>query len=172
VLDAGTGLLLRSTSSRRYKVDVADYRTTATILDLAPRTYRDRGEAERDPAGARTYVGLVAEEVHQLGLTEYVTYDQQGRPDAVMYDRLAVGLLGVVADLTAWAVSKGYQPPPRADRPEPVTQPAALPRPELPARLPAHRGIDKPPHAEQQQPTGGAPGNADQVASEGDQGGA
>lgn len=119
----------RSTSSRRYKTDLGDYAAPRTILDLKPRTYRDKTEAEADPDTARTHVGLVAEEVHDLGLHEYVTYDDQGRPDAVRYDRLAVGLLGIVQDLAGWAQAQGWVPQEGSALPMPVASPNAGPKP-------------------------------------------
>ena len=149
------GLIARSTSARRYKVDLADYVPPPTILDLAPRTYRDKREAEQAPQDARTYVGLVAEEVHALGLTEYVTYDQQGQPNSVMYDRLAVGLLGVVQTqqaqidaLTAWASQRGYQAPGKArETPRPAVPSLTAVRaasPARPARASLNAGADGP----------------------------
>lgn len=120
----GFAVLRRSTSSRRYKTDLDHYTSPRTILDLKPRTYRDKAEAEADPDTARSHVGLVAEEVHDLGLHEYVTYDSDGNPDAVRYDRLAVGLLGIVQDLAGWAQAQGWQPQQGSALPTPPVKPA------------------------------------------------
>lgn len=88
-----SGKVMRSTSSRRYKEAISD--VDALTLDLLkflrPVTYA----AKKDPDGRR-YVGLIAEEVDEAGLSDIVEYDDQGRPDSVHYDRLAVLLLGEV----------------------------------------------------------------------------
>lgn len=98
------GNLRRSTSSLRYKTDVTSLGTDDALRRLARLravSFRDR----KDPGG-RWYIGLIAEEVHDAGLTELVEYVDLGDgnglvPDAVMYDRLAVLMLPYLADLTA-----------------------------------------------------------------------
>lgn len=91
---AGTGELFTATSSLRYKQDVEDAPDRSdAILTLTGRTWRDRVEVEADPDTELRYVGFIAEELHDAGLTEYVDYDDQGRPNAIQYDRLTVPLL-------------------------------------------------------------------------------
>lgn len=98
-IDPTTYLLSRSTSSLKYKTDVEDHAIDpAAVMRLRPRAWRDKAEVADDPAGAGWYVGLVAEEVAEA-LPEMVTYDADGNPDAVAYDRLAVALLEVVRHL-------------------------------------------------------------------------
>jgi hypothetical protein len=88
------GLILRVSSSRRYKTDVQDASIDpAQVLQLEGRTWVAR-EDEGNPDAPR-YVGFIAEELHDLGLTEFVEYDDEGRPDAIQYDRLSVGMLAV-----------------------------------------------------------------------------
>lgn len=91
------GLLTRVTSSLRYKQDVeaADIDSGA-VLSVEPRTWRDRAEVEADPETTHRHVGFIAEELDAAGLVEFVEYDDQGRPDAVQYDRLTAALLTVV----------------------------------------------------------------------------
>ncbi len=92
-LDAGSFSVARSTSSRRYKQDIADVDVDpVAVLKLRPRSWRDRAEVKADPDTTRRYIGFIAEELHDLGLTQFVTYDDEGRPDAVEYDRLSVAL--------------------------------------------------------------------------------
>lgn len=87
----------RSTSSRRYKREVQDVDIDpAAVLAMRGKSWRDRAEVHRDPDTARRHVGFIAEELDELGLAEFVTYDEQGRPDAIQYDRLSVGLLAVL----------------------------------------------------------------------------
>lgn len=106
------GQLRMVTSSRRYKQDIADAVIDATaVLQLRGRTWRQRSEVEEDPATQSRYIGFIAEELHDLGLIEFVDYDDQGRPDAIQYDRVSVALLEVVKDLAA-RVSALEQPQP------------------------------------------------------------
>jgi len=94
-----SGVFWRSTSSRRYKKDISDISSARSDLtrELRPITYRGKDA----PATAPVHVGLIAEEIHDAGLTELVVYDNQGRPDAVEYDRLAVLLLDRINRLEA-----------------------------------------------------------------------
>lgn len=92
-----TGQLLRSTSSRRYKQDIETAQVDpAAVLSLEPRTWRDRAQVADDPDTDRRYVGFIAEELDEAGLGQFVEYDDQGRPDAIQYDRLSAALLVVV----------------------------------------------------------------------------
>lgn len=95
-----SGELQMVTSSRRYKQDIEDAVVDVNaVLAMVGRTWRDRAQVETDPDTTDRYVGYIAEELHDLGLTEFVGYDEQGRPDSVAYDRLSVALLAVVKDL-------------------------------------------------------------------------
>lgn len=86
------GYFSRSTSSRRYKTNIEDARVLEELLDIQPRTWTPRTEDDEDIDQGRGY-GAIAEELHDLGLTELVTYDQQGRPEAISYERIAVALI-------------------------------------------------------------------------------
>lgn len=91
------GQLSRVTSSLRYKANVEPAAIDpAKVLSLQGRTWCDKAEA--DNPDATRHVGFIAEELHDAGLTEFVEYDDEGRPDAIQYDRLSVGLLAVVKD--------------------------------------------------------------------------
>lgn len=79
------GNLGRSTSSIKYKKDVVS--TNHGLLDvmkLRPVTYR--GKSEND--GNTVFGGLIAEEVHDAGLTEFVQYADDGTPDALSYGNM------------------------------------------------------------------------------------
>lgn len=92
--NAANGNLRVVTSSARYKADVQDAEVDPdAVLQLRPRTWRDRAEVEADPGTESRHVGFIAEEVHDTGLTDLVTYDDEGRPDALRYDRFTVALL-------------------------------------------------------------------------------
>lgn len=89
------GRIYRVSSSLRYKTDVSAAEVDpAAVLSLQGRTWVDK--ASEDDQGARRHVGFIAEELDAAGLTDFVDYDDEGRPDAIQYDRLSVGLLAVV----------------------------------------------------------------------------
>ena len=44
---------------------------------------------------------VVAEDVADAGLSQFVTYDEEGQVDGLMYDRLWVTLIPVVKDLAS-----------------------------------------------------------------------
>ncbi|MGN7703523.1 tail fiber domain-containing protein [Cellulosimicrobium sp. 22601] len=95
-LDAD-GIIQRVSSARKYKQDVRDYDADPdAVLALQPRSWRDRGEVERDPDTTNRYVGFIAEEVHDAGLTDLVVYDADGNPDALSYDRFPAALLALL----------------------------------------------------------------------------
>lgn len=95
-VDPSNGVLRRVSSSLRYKVDVVDAEPLATLLDVQPRTWRDRYAA---PDDQRRYYGAIAEELDALGLHELVVYDAEGRPEAIAYDRIGVALIPHVRSL-------------------------------------------------------------------------
>jgi hypothetical protein len=122
-----SGYLRRSTSSIKYKTDVKPHRLDLDALRrLRPVSFLSKPEikereqerarrAEAPEAGGeaaaagapadpelpplRRYVGVIAEEVHELGLTEFVAYDDDGSPDGVMYDRIVLGALQLIHEL-------------------------------------------------------------------------
>jgi hypothetical protein len=97
-----SGLLQRSTSSLRYKQDVEDaVIDPAAVLQLQPRTWRDKLEVQRDPDVERRYVGFIAEELDSIGLKQFVNYDDEDRPDSISYDRLSAALIVVIQDLAS-----------------------------------------------------------------------
>jgi hypothetical protein len=100
------GSFNRATSSRRYKKDIVDAdKGLDEILQLKPRNYKpennriDSSEPNaevNDPhldAAERTFAGLIAEEVHDLGLTEYVDYEEDGTTPSGLYYGNMVALL-------------------------------------------------------------------------------
>ena len=94
-VDSG-GTLQRSTSSLRYKSDVTDAtHGLADVLKLRSVTYKAKND------GDTVFGGLIAEEVHEAGLTEFVAYDKEGRPDAIHYGNMVALLVKAVQELTA-----------------------------------------------------------------------
>ena len=77
------GTLYRSTSSLKYKTDVQDAtHGLAEVMSLRPVTYKGKNN------GATVFGGLIAEEVHDAGLTEFVQYADDGTPDALAYSNM------------------------------------------------------------------------------------
>jgi len=80
-----SGTFYRSTSSLKYKTNVQDAtHGLAALLQLRSVTYE--GKAETD--AGKTFGGLIAEEVHAVGLTEFVQYAEDGSPDALAYGNM------------------------------------------------------------------------------------
>jgi len=77
------GRFYRSTSSRRYKNTITDATHGLTeLLALRPVTYKGNNN------GDTIFGGLIAEEVHDAGLTEFVEYNHDNEPDALAYGNM------------------------------------------------------------------------------------
>lgn len=83
VMSSASGILQRSTSSLRYKnsVENAPY-GLAEVMQLRPVTYKGNND------GDTIFGGLIAEEVDAIGLSQFVQYDEQNRPDALAYGNM------------------------------------------------------------------------------------
>jgi len=78
-----SGYIARSTSSLKYKNNVQDAtHGLAKVLALRPVTYKGNNN------GDTVFGGLIAEEVHEAGLTEFVQYAEDGSPDALAYGNM------------------------------------------------------------------------------------
>ena len=81
------GLLRRSTSSARYKKDIIDATWgLADVLKLKPKTFKSNATGE--DADDKTYGGFIAEDVHDIGLTNFVEYNNSDQPDAIHYGNM------------------------------------------------------------------------------------
>jgi hypothetical protein len=79
------GFMLRSTSSLKYKRDVQDApHGLVEVMALRPVTYKGKNPMD----GESVFGGLIAEEVHEAGLTEFVQYADDGTPDALAYGNM------------------------------------------------------------------------------------
>ena len=88
VADAN-GVLKRQSSSRRYKTSIRKLEIhPEKVLGLRPVRFQWRNTGEED-------IGLIAEDVEGI-IPDVVIYDQEGRPDAVKYDRVTLYLLELV----------------------------------------------------------------------------
>ena len=83
VMSSASGILQRSTSSLRYKNSVTDATYgLAEVMQLRPVTYKGNND------GDTVFGGFIAEEVHGIGLTQFVQYDAENRPDALAYGNM------------------------------------------------------------------------------------
>jgi hypothetical protein len=68
----------------RYKTDVRNYdKGLDAVNSLRSVYYKGNND------GDKQFAGLIAEEVSDAGLTEFVSYDDHGRPDALHYANMA-----------------------------------------------------------------------------------
>jgi hypothetical protein len=113
VIENDNGVLARSTSSIKYKTDVQDAtHGLAEVMALRPVTYKGKND------GDKVFGGLIAEEVHEAGLTEFVQYAEDGSPDALAYSNMVSLAFKAIQELKAeldtvkaeLATLKGTQP--------------------------------------------------------------
>jgi len=77
------GRLIRATSSFKYKTDVKDAtHGLKEVMQLRSVTYKGKEDGEK------VFGGLIAEEVHAVGLTEFVQYALDETPDALAYGNM------------------------------------------------------------------------------------
>ena len=94
----GNGNLYRSTSSLKYKTDVQDAEHgLADVMKLRSVTYKSKKESEN----TIKFGGLIAEEVHEAGLTEFVQYADDGTPDALAYGNMVSLCIKAIQELKA-----------------------------------------------------------------------
>jgi len=91
-----SGTLVRSTSSLKYKTDVYDAtHGLADAMKLRSVTYKGKND------GDTIFGGLIAEEVHSAGLTEFVQYAADGTPDALAYGNMIALAFKSIQELKA-----------------------------------------------------------------------
>lgn len=92
----GGGTLARSTSSRRYKTDIVDYTHGLQAVNaLRPVFYKGVND------GDKQFAGLIAEEVHEAGLHEFVAYNDNNEPDALHYGNMVALAFKAIQELNA-----------------------------------------------------------------------
>jgi len=94
---SASGELYRATSSLKYKENVTDYNKGLNeILQLRPVYYNVKREDDNN-----LYAGLIAEEIEDLGLKEFVQYAEDGTPDAIYYANMIALLTKAIQELSA-----------------------------------------------------------------------
>lgn len=104
LINSASGRVYRTTSAARYKVDpqVIERAVSDAILRVEPKEWFDLAEVEENDGatdGLARIPGVIAEDLINVGLGRFVTYDEDGTPDGVMYDRLALTLIPIVNEL-------------------------------------------------------------------------
>jgi len=103
-INSSTGLLARSSSSLRYKLDVKPQEIPlSSILELSPKSFFDKASADAQDGSTNNLpriLGLIAEEVAQIPVLAdlLMNKNEQGEPDSVNYDRIAVALIPLLQD--------------------------------------------------------------------------
>ncbi|MEY2647024.1 MAG: hypothetical protein RL158_1000 [Bacteroidota bacterium] len=96
-VNPGNGFVYRSTSSLKYKKNVEDYtKGLAEVMQLRAVTYEGKSESDE----GKVFAGLIAEEVHDLGLREFVQYAEDGSPDALYYQNMIALLTKAIQELS------------------------------------------------------------------------
>lgn len=81
-------------SSRQFKTDIEPAAfSLEQVLGLQAVYYRYHARAPYAPGSTPTELGLIAEEVHDLGFTNLVDYDDEGKPFGVRYDLVGLVVL-------------------------------------------------------------------------------
>ena len=85
-----------STSSLRYKRNIqnAPY-GLSDVMNLRPVIYQSKSPQDGD----LVFGGFIAEEVHDAGLTQFVDYDEEGRPNALQYGNMVSLMAKAIQEL-------------------------------------------------------------------------
>lgn len=89
-----------TSSSRRYKENIVPYSDPDNkILTVGAAKFdykRSVLEEDCPEDGVLDQFGMIAEELHDAGLTHLVFYNKEGQPEAIAYEKISVELLEVV----------------------------------------------------------------------------
>jgi hypothetical protein len=95
---ASDGNIGRATSSSKYKTNINDYDKGLDIVSqLRPVYYNSKNPIEE----GKLFAGLIAEEIEDLGLTEFVQYAEDGTPDALAYGNMVTLAFKAIQELQA-----------------------------------------------------------------------
>lgn len=90
-----SGRVIRTTSSLRFKKNISDPNLqTETLRQIQARRFQRRDEG----VGGRYYLGVIAEQIEELGLGDLVWHDEDGLVEGVHYGALAVAALQLAQD--------------------------------------------------------------------------
>lgn len=90
----------KSPSARRFKQDVESYRYDPAVIDQIDGVrFRLIGAVEALGDDAKVEDGFIAEQLEDIGLGNFVSYDETGQPTGIAYERLTVPLVSAVQSL-------------------------------------------------------------------------
>lgn len=93
-IDAG-GNVYKSSSTRKLKENITDYnKGLNTVLSLNPKYFNMINDPNKT-----LRAGLIAEDLADLGLDEFVTKDSDDNPIGISYDKLVVLLINAIKEL-------------------------------------------------------------------------
>jgi Chaperone of endosialidase len=91
-----SGVIQRNVSSIKYKTDVQDYnKGLADLMKLRAVSYLSKSEIDNP----KRYAGMIAEELYELGFSEYVNLDKNGDPDSISYASMVALLIKSIQEL-------------------------------------------------------------------------
>ena len=103
-VNSTNGAIQRSTSSIKYKTNIQDATHGLNdVLKLRSVTYKGIND------GDTVFGGLIAEEVHEAGLTEFVQYAEDGSPDALAYGQMVALAFKAIQELNAKVEAQAEQ---------------------------------------------------------------
>lgn len=98
----GSGNIKKVSSARKYKTAIKYLdelsEKAERMLEITPAKWVDK-EALKNYNDDSSYYGFIADEFHELGLTEVVQYNEQGEVESLSYDRLSIYLLPLIKNL-------------------------------------------------------------------------
>lgn len=98
----GSGNIKKVSSARKYKTAIKHLdelsEKAERMLEITPAKWVDK-EGLKNYNDDSSYYGFIADEFHELGLTEVVQYNEQGEVESLSYDRLSIYLLPLIKNL-------------------------------------------------------------------------
>jgi len=89
IVTSSTGHLARSTSALKYKKDIRDLEEI-DVDKFRPVRFKSKSDLDDQ---TKDNIGIIADEVHDAGITELVTYGDDNEVEGFQYERLTVVLL-------------------------------------------------------------------------------
>lgn len=88
------GLYGIGASARRFKKNIVDAEIDVQeVLKIRVRNFMYKKEYDEDQD---VHIGVIAEELQELGLDQFVYFNADGEPDGVAYEKLALALIPVI----------------------------------------------------------------------------
>jgi hypothetical protein len=102
VIVTSGGLFGTTSSSRETKQDISNLSLDIdSILSIAPVSFKYKRDVANLGEDAPTDWGMIAEDLHDAGLTKFVYYGENGEVEGIDYSRYVVALQAVVRNLAA-----------------------------------------------------------------------